>query len=770
MKYLYIKLLLFQMPKSVLNHDACLRLVCAVCTNLHGKKASRGVSEVEAIKIRKFVFAEYKRESKFFPQGLCTICQRKLCRLDEKTNIPMEQDITPLVATEDREERASQADNLLLPEDYHCVIPPITRSQANTPCSCRWCKIARLNGPKFLCWQREILKKRENEPVITRMCHSCGKGVPVLQITHNCNSSDQDIVKNMVESIPESIKAKLVHSLVKEMELEKKEAHGSQNSPHDSKVILLPPATGGKPLPIFVGAQPSSSKFEPLTHQEAVQMSSRHNLSGKQQDGILSDLRVKWGRQVVDPMLKEAMPAHNQQFAPFYTVEEKNWLNSNNQVLKKNLFYCHNIVGLISEVDGVRKNSYADMENLIQGDTGQDWLKIGLNRINKADLEKKPGIRIQAAGVHFANFENEEEELKGRGKKRLKRRTRGEGISGGPQLKDWGARKMILLAIVHKIPENHHNLSIIFEAIKLENIPFKLTGDFAFLMPILGLVKGCGGSNPCPLCNQRKTTQGGAGSHWVGEEEAEISLRTLGSLYSNYAGWVADGEKYSAEGTRKWDSVCGSPLLTLTAGRKYTDYLLDLIVPGPLHLFLSLNEIINFLEKTLWPEVKNVLKNVIGVEFHVYMGKVGNYEGPSLNKLLRNLDMLEPYMLGGSTMRLFFVTFKAFSDVAKAVFTQGMLENDWREKLHHLRSCILQLHSQFGMSITPKLHILITHVEQWVDVFGRSLGKEGEQQGEAVHHIWKQLLQTIGEPKVKESPAFIRVILKALLIFNANNL
>ena len=78
--------------------------------------------------------------------------------------------------------------------------------------------------------------------------------------------------------------------------------------------------------------------------------------------------------------------------------------------------------------------------------------------------------------------------------------------------------------------------------------------------------------------------------------------------------------------------------------------------------------------------------------------------------------MLEPYMLGGSNRRLFFVTFKAFRDVAKAVFTQGMLDNDWREKLHHLRSCILQLHSQFGMSITPKIHILITHVEQWVDI------------------------------------------------------
>ena len=74
------------------------------------------------------------------------------------------------------------------------------------------------------------------------------------------------------------------------------------------------------------------------------------------------------------------------------------------------------------------------------------------------------------------------------------------------------------------------------------------------------------------------------------------------------------------------------------------------------------------------------------------------------------------------------------------------------------------------MNITPKLHILIVHVEQWVDVFGRSLGREGEQQGEAVHHIWRRLLESQGQPKVKESPAFVKFIMRALLMFNAKNI
>ena len=73
------------------------------------------------------------------------------------------------------------------------------------------------------------------------------------------------------------------------------------------------------------------------------------------------------------------------------------------------------------------------------------------------------------------------------------------------------------------------------------------------------------------------------------------------------------------------------------------------------------------------------------------------------------------------------------------------------------------------MSITPKLHILITHVEQWVDLFGRALGKEGEHSGEAVQHIWRRFLESLGEPKKNESPAWVKFISKALLMFNASN-
>ena len=65
---------------------------------------------------------------------------------------------------------------------------------------------------------------------------------------------------------------------------------------------------------------------------------------------------------------------------------------------------------------------------------------------------------------------------------------------------------------MYKVQENAYNLETIFKAIKLEELNYRLTGDFAFFMPSLGLLKGCGSSNPCPLCDQERTKEGGGGA------------------------------------------------------------------------------------------------------------------------------------------------------------------------------------------------------------------------------------------------------------------
>ena len=66
---------------------------------------------------------------------------------------------------------------------------------------------------------------------------------------------------------------------------------------------------------------PSDTKLEPLSHKEALQLSSKNHLSGEQQANIMADLRTKWGRNVVEPGLKEVIPLHNQKLARFFSIE-----------------------------------------------------------------------------------------------------------------------------------------------------------------------------------------------------------------------------------------------------------------------------------------------------------------------------------------------------------------------------------------------------------------------------------------------------------------
>ena len=66
----------------------------------------------------------------------------------------------------------------------------------------------------------------------------------------------------------------------------------------------------------------------------------------------------------------------------------------------KHLYFCHNLVGLVAKVTELR-NIKEETINLVQGDSGQGWLKICISVVVKKDLEKGPGVRIPGAGVEF---------------------------------------------------------------------------------------------------------------------------------------------------------------------------------------------------------------------------------------------------------------------------------------------------------------------------------------------------------------------------------
>ena len=78
----------------------------------------------------------------------------------------------------------------------------------------------------------------------------------------------------------------------------------------------------------------------------------------------MADLRTKWGRNVVEPGLKEVIPLHNQKLARFFSVEKTQFLDSNNELDPKHLLFCKDPVSLIEEVKKER-NIIEETTNLL---------------------------------------------------------------------------------------------------------------------------------------------------------------------------------------------------------------------------------------------------------------------------------------------------------------------------------------------------------------------------------------------------------------------
>ena len=62
------------------------------------------------------------------------------------------------------------------------------------------------------------------------------------------------------------------------------------------------------------------------------------------------------------------------------------------------------------------------------------------------------------------------------------------------------------------------------------------------------------------------------------------------------------------------------------------------------------------------------------------------------------------------------------------------LDPEWAQIIGQLRAALFALNHAVSFPITPKFHIILEHVHQWIQRHGRSLGKEAEHAGESLHH------------------------------------
>ena len=64
-----------------------------------------------------------------------------------------------------------------------------------------------------------------------------------------------------------------------------------------------------------------------------------------------------------------------------------------------------------------------------------------------------------------------------------------------------------------------------------------------------------------------------------------------------------------------------------------------------------------------------------------------------------------------------------------------VLKENWKESLASFEENILFLHGKYSLSITPKLHILMDHVGDYIEMTGKPLGYISDQTVEKCHQL-----------------------------------
>ena len=89
-------------------------------------------------------------------------------------------------------------------------------------------------------------------------------------------------------------------------------------SPHDT--VHLRSSTGGHQLPVSLG-KPGVTSLQPITVQQAKVIQLEANLSDRQMGRVMKNLRLQFGRKIVEPGLRETLTEDKKKFNQFFNAD-----------------------------------------------------------------------------------------------------------------------------------------------------------------------------------------------------------------------------------------------------------------------------------------------------------------------------------------------------------------------------------------------------------------------------------------------------------------
>ena len=694
-------------PTPKLSHDDCRSKVCAVCYCRSGSKAVKKVSDRHETAIKELVFADYKKDDPRFPCGLCLPCYFSLADNIQGFNIKNEQKPPRLLLLPD-------------PETYDNELQRNTRSSSTSSCQCRICSIARTNG---LQWKMFVSKCKKGPTAASpvskydRLCKLCM--APIYRGSNHseerCKSKRQSL-ENITNAVAYSntsidiVASKLIKSKMDES---------------SSNIIELRSDTGGHPITVTIGKNESNGP-QSISVDQARVIQVEANLSDAQMGKVVKNLRLQLGRKIVEPGLRESLVMEKSKFDSFFSADVVQFSDSEGKPINRPFVYCSDILGFVGELAMLRGLSVGDLILKVGVDGGKGHLKMILT------MYEPDNLLVNMGGGN--------------------RVTREAGIGSGEQYSLLGRKKVMILAIAPKVPENYTNLQLFYDMVGLNKLQYKQTGDMKALNILLGMMS-CSSQCGCCYCDAKRSAK-----EWV---EGGAKLRSAGSLAAN-----AKNFQHFASGDRdRAKDISANCVHTPIIFDEDDDPSLPVLLkcpPPALHLKLSLNKLLVELSK-VWPPILDWLasKHIVLEPYHGGM----TLEGNDCSKVLRNLHHLEEVL--PANFSNFLATFKAFRDVVDSCFG-FILDPFYKQVLERFKIEYQKLQDKFNVSMPNKIHVIVVHLEEFFDLVGRGLGEFSEQETENAHSAFDSLLDRY---RVKDINSLVYHVqyFKAVMNFNSNN-
>jgi hypothetical protein len=285
-----------------------------------------------------------------------------------------------------------------------------------------------------------------------------------------------------------------------------------------------------------------------------------------------------------------------------------------------------------------------------------------------------------------------------------------------------GVQRCQILSIVEDVQESNFNLRIILEKLNLQDVKFSAAFDLKCANAVFG-ISSHAGKKACLWCE-------GDSSEVCGK------LRTLGSLDYWYQRYTVENSSRKSN-MKHYMNVIYPRILYLDED---PDTLIQHLVPPPeLHILIGIVTTLGCLLMDLWPGFDNFLKNC-GVIQRGYQGR--GWDGNNSNHILKCVDELERAVLYEYPDLVPIIQcLKDFKIVKDSCFGRT-LELGYQQAILKFKNSFLSAQEIAGilgkkLSISWKVHILLCHVQPFVEYHKCGLSKYAEQCGESVHSKFK---------------------------------